>query len=647
MKKRIFCIVLAVIMVACMIPFGTIAVFAEPSAVSASALQSYGVYPKGTVINDLGSNGIISVIEYDTTYTNVEGNTLPDTYDYYIFMQAVQGANFKKFYYFYGMYKLKVNFLAQGQAHAAKPSIIANLAPYVDYNDTRYLVGAGDAGTSSYFSFYDLAGWQVLSVSWGGQERTADEDGKYRLVGYGPGMTVDIVGVPPSHTFSEEWTYDETGHWHVCTLEGCYIEDYSTCGVSEAAYGVHDFTKGNYVEYDEVNHKWAKKCDCGAYDETNALTGVDAPTAATGLFYNGETQTGVSASTGFTLTGNTGKDVKTYTAVATLESGYIWSDGTTEPKAIEWTITASPTVITGEITAADFGYEMVIPTATTLTEANHENVLLGTDGKVSITNIKHPTDKVNVSYTVDLSNGNLTDGTNTINATYKYKQGDAEFAAIDGTTKVTVYANKTVTDSLVNVTANNDQWNAAPAGTYNATVTFNFETEEKETTCKVTDLIMYRVVKIEDGQDGRVIQLMYLYRDGQFTAPSESCFDSSKTGFESAVGTSDYAVGDCFHMNADYSGYTKCVNPDSHGINSDNVIISISRSDIQEGTKLYFAEPVGITYAVKDGALYFPADKESSWTEKYTWTLNGVPLSNGDTGTLQDGDAFIGTKISN
>ena len=152
--------------------------------------------------------------------------------------------------------------------------------------------------------------------------------------------------------------------------------------------------------------------------------------------------------------------------------------------------------ITAEITAADFGYTMVIPTATTLTEANHENVLLGTDGKVSITNIKHPTDKVNVVYTVDLTNGNLTDGTNTINATYKYKQGDAEFAAIDGTTKVTVYANKTVNDSFVNVTANADQWDAAPAGTYNATVTFNFAAEEK------VEMVTVRFCKGEDVDGG-------------------------------------------------------------------------------------------------------------------------------------------------
>ena len=151
--------------------------------------------------------------------------------------------------------------------------------------------------------------------------------------------------------------------------------------------------------------------------------------------------------------------------------------------------------ITAEITAADFGYEMVIPTTTTLTEANHENVLLGTDGKVSIKNIKHPTDKVNVVYTVDLTNGNLTDGTNTINATYKYKQGDADFAAIDGTTKVTVYANKTVNDSFVNVTADKDQWDAAPVGTYNATVVFNFAQDVITTSGEVT----YKVEGIHDG----------------------------------------------------------------------------------------------------------------------------------------------------
>lgn len=62
------------------------------------------------------------------------------------------------------------------------------------------------------------------------------------------------------------------------------------------------------------------------------------PVAITGLQYNGKTQTGVKAGTGYTLSGNTGKAVGTYTATATLLDGYMWEDGTLEAKPIIWSI---------------------------------------------------------------------------------------------------------------------------------------------------------------------------------------------------------------------------------------------------------------------------------------------------------------------
>ncbi|MCR4584518.1 MAG: Ig-like domain-containing protein, partial [Lachnospiraceae bacterium] len=80
---------------------------------------------------------------------------------------------------------------------------------------------------------------------------------------------------------------------------------------------------------------------------------LTAPTAVTGLVYNGHVQTGVAVGTGYTLTGNTATDAGTYTATATLQTGYLWSDGTSEPKMISWSIakTASsataPTAKTG------------------------------------------------------------------------------------------------------------------------------------------------------------------------------------------------------------------------------------------------------------------------------------------------------------
>lgn len=63
------------------------------------------------------------------------------------------------------------------------------------------------------------------------------------------------------------------------------------------------------------------------------------------LTYNGEEQTGVylndmygGGSSVGTLTGHKATEAGTYTAKASLNKGYIWSDGTTEDKDIVWTI---------------------------------------------------------------------------------------------------------------------------------------------------------------------------------------------------------------------------------------------------------------------------------------------------------------------
>ena len=78
---------------------------------------------------------------------------------------------------------------------------------------------------------------------------------------------------------------------------------------------------------------------------------ITPPKAVTGLVYNGETQTGVVLPEGapYTLTGNTAKNAGSYTATAKLtdKKNYVWSDGTTDDKTIEWSIAkAAP----GEIT---------------------------------------------------------------------------------------------------------------------------------------------------------------------------------------------------------------------------------------------------------------------------------------------------------
>ena len=72
------------------------------------------------------------------------------------------------------------------------------------------------------------------------------------------------------------------------------------------------------------------------------VTKVNAPVAATGLVSNGSEQTGVAAGEGYTLSGTTKAIAAgTYTATATLKSGYVWSDGTSAAKTIEWSIAAA------------------------------------------------------------------------------------------------------------------------------------------------------------------------------------------------------------------------------------------------------------------------------------------------------------------
>ena len=73
---------------------------------------------------------------------------------------------------------------------------------------------------------------------------------------------------------------------------------------------------------------------------TPPVTGkkVEVPTAKANLVYNGKKQTGVVNGVGYTLTGNTATDAGTYTATATLATGYQWADGTTGNKNIAWTI---------------------------------------------------------------------------------------------------------------------------------------------------------------------------------------------------------------------------------------------------------------------------------------------------------------------
>ena len=66
---------------------------------------------------------------------------------------------------------------------------------------------------------------------------------------------------------------------------------------------------------------------------------VEVPVAASGLVYNGDEQVGVSESEYYELSGQfKAVEAGSYEAVASLREGCVWSDGTTAPKTIRWSI---------------------------------------------------------------------------------------------------------------------------------------------------------------------------------------------------------------------------------------------------------------------------------------------------------------------
>ena len=83
---------------------------------------------------------------------------------------------------------------------------------------------------------------------------------------------------------------------------------------------------------------------------------VAVPSAIAGLVYDGTAKTGVVENVGYTLVENVATAAGDYVATATLEDGYVWSDDTTGPKEIPWSI-ARATYDMGDVLFEDGTFE--------------------------------------------------------------------------------------------------------------------------------------------------------------------------------------------------------------------------------------------------------------------------------------------------
>ena len=147
-------------------------------------------------------------------------------------------------------------------------------------------------------------------------------------------------------TVSGDFTYDGQQHdANVQSADGCTLSG-TLSAVDAGTYSV--------TATPDDEHCWLDGTrSAKTYDWSIYCKAVDVPVAKTGLVYNGKKQSGVEAGEGYSVDGGSATNAGDYDAWVNLVDSwnYVWSDGTTDPKEIEWSIARAkvkvPAAVTG------------------------------------------------------------------------------------------------------------------------------------------------------------------------------------------------------------------------------------------------------------------------------------------------------------
>lgn len=119
---------------------------------------------------------------------------------------------------------------------------------------------------------------------------------------------------------------------------------------------------------------------------------VDVPTAATGFVYDGAVKIGISEPTDKSYTVKNGSAINagTHTATLTLNKGFKWADGSTEPKTVTWEIARMPDIeIEVTLTQTEYEYTgLEISAYFTITIKGTDKIIDKSECDISYTNNK-------------------------------------------------------------------------------------------------------------------------------------------------------------------------------------------------------------------------------------------------------------------
>ena len=228
---------------------------------------------------------------------------------------------------------------------------------------------------------------------------------------------------------------------------------------------------GSYTSTASISSVTGGRAKAGNYkltENTKAFIINRATTATAAVAdktYNGESQTGVTGN--YVSWGGTtaGIDAGSYTATATPNENYAWSDGTTAIKSITWTMSAKEVAVTWGTTTT-FIYNGVAqgPTASAESGVTGETI-----------NITRTTGTNAGSYTSTASISSVTGGRAKA-GNYKLTENTKAFIINRATTATAAVADKTYNgESQTGVTGNYVSWGGTTAGidagSYTATAT--------------------------------------------------------------------------------------------------------------------------------------------------------------------------------
>ncbi|MDD4185311.1 MAG: leucine-rich repeat protein, partial [Candidatus Methanomethylophilaceae archaeon] len=223
----------------------------------------------------------------------------------------------------------------------------------------------------------------VRDLIYDGSEQTGVLPGtEYTIfgnTGTNAGTYEATANLVPGYIWSDGTTSDRSISWRMAKAPLIVIADDKSATYSSdppvytiSCMGLVDGETIDVINGGTVTSSYSKWDDIGSYQITAAgytadnyeisyvegrLTigehSIEVPDAEAGLEYTGSEHTGVLSGTGYTLSGSTGTNAGTYEATANLVPGYIWSDGNTEAKTIDWNISKAVYDMSGVTWSAD------------------------------------------------------------------------------------------------------------------------------------------------------------------------------------------------------------------------------------------------------------------------------------------------------